>query len=372
MFANLVTRYPDLKADLGLSNAALGSAVAAYGLGALVVGLLAALIVQRWGSSRVAPVGTVLVAANLVFLVLAPAWPVLAFAFLLAGTLDVVVDVAENAHGLRVERRYRRSILNAFHGWWSVGAVAGGVMGAAAAGFGVPLVWHMAVAAVLAASIAVAASRFLLAGHDDTERLDVAGRPIGNVPTAGRLQVAGSLVAFGLVAAMAQVMEDATATWGAVYLRELGAAAAVSGLGFVALQALQTIGRLSGDRFVTRLGDRAVARVGATVAAGGMAVALAVPSTPATLVAFGAVGLGIGTFIPAGLRAADELPGLPRGVGLTLVGTVLRIAVFAAPPLIGVAADTYGLRAALIVMPVAAVVVLVLARVLPPATVRAP
>lgn len=139
----------------------------------------------------------------------------------------------------------------------------------------------------------------------------------------------------------------------------------MSGLGFVALQTFQTISRLTGDRFVTRHGDRAVARVGAALAGGAMAAALSFPSTLMTVVAFGVVGLGIGTFIPASLRAADDLPGLPRGVGLTLVGTVLRIAVFAAPPLIGLMADTYSLRAALIVMPAAALVVLLLARTLP-------
>ena len=50
-------------------------------------------------------------------------------ALLLAGALDAVVDVAQNAHGLRVQRAYGRSILNAFHGLWSVGAVTGGLPG---------------------------------------------------------------------------------------------------------------------------------------------------------------------------------------------------------------------------------------------------
>ena len=50
LFANVVPRYPDLKAELGLSNAALGSAVAAYGLGALVgnLGLGTGLIYLAW------------------------------------------------------------------------------------------------------------------------------------------------------------------------------------------------------------------------------------------------------------------------------------------------------------------------------------
>jgi MFS family permease len=151
-----------------------------------------------------------------------------------------------------------------------------------------------------------------------------------------------------------------------VYLREdLGAAAAVAGLGFIALQGMQTVGRLLGDRVVTRYGDRAVARAGAGLACAAMAAALAAPATATTVIAFGAVGLGIGTLIPASLRSADGLPGLPRGVGLSLVGTVVRIAVLASPALIGVAADAFSLRAALAAMPLAAAVVLVLTPTLP-------
>ena len=39
-FANLVPRYPEIVADLGLDNAAFGAAVAAWPLGALLSGLL--------------------------------------------------------------------------------------------------------------------------------------------------------------------------------------------------------------------------------------------------------------------------------------------------------------------------------------------
>ena len=96
-----------------------------------------------------------------------------------------------------------------------------------------------------------------------------------------------------------------------------------------------------------------------------MALALAVPTPTSTIVAFGAVGLGIGTLIPASLRAVNGLAGLPAGVGLTLVGTIERIAILVAPAVIGVAADAFGLRVGLTAIPLAAVVVLVLSRTLP-------
>jgi MFS family permease len=365
LFANVVPRLPDLKAGLQLSNTALGTAIAAYGLGALVIGLLAGVLVSRWGSARVAPLSTIGIAANLVLLGVAPSWATLAAVLLVAGALDSIADVAGNAHGLRVERVYGRSILNAQHGVWSIGAVVGGAMGAAAAGLGAPLAWHLALAAGLFGLLAVAVSRFLLAGPDDKER-----RPANPSPSDGprtrRRSLAVSLLALGGIAAMAQIMEDATSTWGAVYLRQdLGAAAVVSGLGFIALQASQTVGRLIGDRVVTRLGDRAVARIGATLAGVSMAGALLLPTVPTTILACAAVGLGIGTLIPASLRTADDIPGLARGVGLTLVGSVDRIALLVVPPLIGVVADDLGLRVGLIAMPMAAVIVLILSSSLP-------
>jgi fucose permease len=171
------------------------------------------------------------------------------------------------------------------------------------------------------------------------------------------------VLALGLIAGMAQMMEDTTAAWGGVYLREeLGAAAAVSGLGFIALQSTQTVGRLLGDRVVTRYGDRTVARAGAALAGVAMATALAFPGIVITIVAFGLVGAGIGTLIPGAMRAADRL--LPNGMGLMLVGTVLRIALFVVPPLVGVIADASSLRAALLVMPAGALLVVLLSRAL--------
>ena len=131
-YANLVPRLPEVKADLGLSNFSLGAALAALPLGALLAALSSAALIRRFGSGRVAGYGLVLLGLTLWSAAVAPNWPVLAAAFLVAGALDAVIDVAQNAHGLRVQRLYRRSILNGLHGIWSIGAVSGGLLGAAA------------------------------------------------------------------------------------------------------------------------------------------------------------------------------------------------------------------------------------------------
>jgi MFS family permease len=376
VIANIVPRYPDLVDRLDLDRVDLGVAVGAYGLGALVFGVFAGPLVHRFGSARVA-LGAVL-AATTTLAVIGTAWTGAVFvaAMVLAGTADAVADVAENTHGLRVERLLGRSVLNTMHAMWSVGAVLGGLMGSAAAALRVPLPWHLLAAAVAITAAAIVASRFLLPGPDrELEAAPAAGQVSRGQPSRRLVSALPVVLALGLVAASAQLMEDTTATWSALYLRDdLAAGAGVAGLGFVALQSAQILGRVLGDPAVTRWGDRIVARAGAAAAGAAMGVALLVPDrvgVAGTLLAFAVVGLGIGTIIPSAMRRADALPGLRAGTGLTMVSTVLRITLVVVPVLLGVTAQAAGERVALAAIPVAAVVVLVLAGVLP-ARVRRP
>lgn len=366
LYANLVPRLPEVKDELGLSNAALGAAIAAMPLGALLAGLLAPLLIQRLGSAVVASFGLVSLAVAVAAIPFAGGWAALAALFLLAGALDAIIDVAQNAHGFRVQRLYGRSIVNAFHGLWSVGAVLGGVVGSVAAGLAIPLAAHVATTSAIFSVVAVVAYRFLLRGPEDAERAETVTEPAGSRAlrnVAGRTVL--MLAALGLLAACAAFVEDAGSSWGALYLRgEVGVGAAAAGLAFVSLQVAMTIGRLTGDRVVDRFGQRRVARVGGVAIAAGMGLALAVPSLTTTLVGFALAGLGVATLVPAVMHTADELPGLPAGVGLTVVSWLLRVGFLVSPTVVGLVADAASLRVALLGVVAAGVVVAVVGRVL--------
>lgn len=364
LYANVVPRLPEVKAELGLSNSSLGAAIAAMPLGALVAGLSAAALMRRFGSARVATSGLVVLAVAVFGVAVAPTWGALAAAFLVAGALDAIVDVSQNAHGLRVQRLYRRSILNAFHGIWSIGAVAGGLIGSAAAGLDVPLAWHLGGVAVVFSTIALVVFRAMLPGADDSDRAEPAAaeahRPVRTGRSARRAALA-ALAALGVLAAGGAFVEDAGASWSALYLRtELGAAAALAGLGFVALQVAMTVGRLTGDRVVDHYGQRRVAQVGGVLIAAGLGLALAVPSIATTLVGFALAGLGVATLVPAVYSAADELPGLAGGSGLTVINWLLRIGFLVSPVVIGVLADATSLRIALLTVVAAGIVTVLL------------
>ncbi|MFF0311804.1 MFS transporter [Streptosporangium sp. NPDC004379] len=374
VFFNIVPRYPQIKADLGVSNAVFGTAVAGSPIGALLAGLLAGAAIRRFGSARTAAFGIVITALVTLAVPFVPNWVAFGGVLFFVGALDAIVDVAQNAHGLRVQRLYRRSILNSLHGLWSVGAVLGGLMGSAAAGLRLPLAIHLGISAALLSLVAVVAHRFLLPGPEDAERsgaLEPAAagdHTAGSARRADRRSFTGPavrmLAVLGVLAACGALAEDAGASWGALFLTGLHADAATAGLAVVAFQTAMTIGRLSGDRVVDRFGQRAVTRAGGALAAAGMGAALALPSVPAALAGFALAGLGVATLVPATMHTADELPGLPPGTGLTIVSWLLRGGFLLSPLLVGAVADLVGLRVGLLSVVLAGLLTIVFARVL--------
>jgi hypothetical protein len=98
-----------------------------------------------------------------------------------------------------------------------------------------------------------------------------------------------------------------------------------------------------------------------------MGFAIAIPTVPGTIAGFAAAGLGVATLVPAAMQEADELPGLRRGTGLTVVSWLMRLGFLLSPPLVGLVADAAGLRVGLLIVPIAGVAVVFLSSVLQPA-----
>ncbi|MWB97245.1 MFS transporter [Agromyces seonyuensis] len=372
IYANVIPRFPEIKAALGMSDVFYGVSVAAVPLGALLSGLAAATLIRRFGSARLAAVGSVLLAFAMLAVGLSPApWAFLAALFVV-GLLDSVTDVAQNAHGLRVQRRYGRSILNSFHAIWSLGAVAGGLMATAAIALALPLGIHLAITAVLFSTTALVALRFCLPGPDETgaEEVQEAGSAVADAAETAKAGIPPRLVAvmlgLALIAIAGTIVEDVGNSWATLYLGDsLGAPAALAATGYLSLIGFQFLGRIVGDRMVDRFGQRAVARAGGVLVALGMGLALAFPSIPSTLVGFAAAGFGVATLVPATMAAADRLPGLRPGTGLTVVTWLMRLGFLVSPIVIGAVSEATELRGSLLIVPLAGILVIALSGFLP-------
>jgi len=331
-------RVPAVKDRLGLGPGVLGLALVGLAAGGVVSLAVAGALVARLGSRPVTRVALAACCLALPLPAVAPGAPALAAALALLGAGNGALDVAMNAHGVAVEERYGRPILSSFHGLWSLGALAGATAGGLAAGAGVPPAVHLAAAGVVLLAAGLAATGWLLpAGVDRRDRGPVFARP------TRPLAVLAAIVFCGLLA------EDAAAQWSAVYLRDaLGTGAAVAAAGYAAFSLAMMAGRLTGDRWVARLGPRRFVRVAAAVASAGFGLGLAIARPAAAVVGFTLLGAGISCIVPVTFSAAARIGGTQgAGPAIAAISTVGYVGGTVGPPLIGGVAELAGLPAAL-------------------------
>jgi fucose permease len=236
-----------------------------------------------------------------------------------------------------------------FHGWWSIGALLGALAGSALAAGHVSLLASLAGAGLLGLVVVAVAQSSLLAARGE-------GGPAFARPSR-------SLLVLGGIAFASYLAEGAVADWSSVYLRdELGAAAGIAGLGYVAFTITMTTGRMGGGRVIGRLGESRTIRLSAGGGALVLAAALLTGDLVVVIVGFAALGLGLAVVVPTVLTAAAHRSG---GVGtssaLAAISTCGIAGYLIGPPLIGGLADAISLPVALGLLPLLALVIALLA-----------
>ena len=337
LFANWVSRIPAVQAERGFSHGALGMALLALGLGALVAMPLAGWSSARFGSDRVCRWTALGYCAALPVLAFVPGPAMFVLGLFCFGAVHGALDVAMNLQAVEIERRYDRPIMSSFHALFSFGGLAGALMGGWVAALGIsPRPHFLAVAAILAGSVALFIFPRLFR-RAETGEPDRSGEAESKAAFAGPSR---TLVVLGTIAFCVMMGEGAMADWSAIFLRQVtGANESIAAVGYAAFSVAMAIGRLSGDRLSQRFGPVILVRCGGLLAAGGLALVLLTGQPLLALAGFAIVGAGFATVVPQVFSAA--------GPAVAAVTTIGYLGFLIGPPLIGLAAELLGLSGAL-------------------------
>lgn len=329
---------PFVKARAGLDDAGLGLLLLCFGIGSIATMPVAGAASARLGCRPVVAAATLALCLTLPVLALASGTGTLAAVLLLFGAGMGALDCAMNLQAVAVERAAGRPMMSGFHGLYSLGCILGALAysGLAAAGLGPTGATAATVTAL--AGLALAAWPGILArsGQD-------AG-PAFAVPR-GRVLVLG-LLCFGVFLAEGMALD-----WSAVFLvRDRGFDPASGALGYAAFSATMTLGRLSGDAVVARLGGGRTVALGGLTAAAGIVLSVASPFWTGALAGYALVGLGCANIVPVLFTAAGRQTAMPAAVAVPAVTTLGYAGVLAGPALIGFVAQATSLPAAFLVV----------------------
>ena len=336
LFATWAVNIPGVRDRLHLSEAEVGLAVLAIGLGSLPTMPLTGGWTARFGSHRVTQLGVVLCMLSLLLPFVAPSLGTLVVALALLGAANGALDVAMNAQGVTVERRIARPIMSRLHASFSLGGVLGALLGTLLVGR-VPMLAHVGLVVVLTTLTGLWAGRQLLPDLPPSADETASASTMRGMGPA--VLLLGALCFLGMLA------EGANYDWAALYYRDvLGLSEGLSGIGYAAFVATMTLGRWFGDTLRQRLGDETTVRGGALLTALGLGVALLARDPLPVTLGFALSGLGLSNVVPVLYGVAGHAL---AGPGIARVATIGYTGFLLGPPAIGFIAQVVGLPAAL-------------------------
>ena len=339
-----VARIPDFKKTLNVSNGTLGASLLCVSIGVFLALRPAGRNSAKYGSQPVIFAGTIALALSLPLVGALFSLQWLWFSFFIFGFSIATQDVAMNAHAVLLEQRAGRRLMSVFHAMFSVGTLAGGILGGAFSQWKIsPLRQFLLLMVVFLIVAFFLRPQFLPANADI--------HPLEKGAKTKHPSVFWILGIFGLCAALS---EGAAGDWGGVLAREtFGATPFISTLPYIVFCSAMIIGRFSGDYLAHRFGASRVIMVGGIVSGSGLLIGLITGGIPALMLAWFLLGIGLSVVIPlmfsaAGTMATNQYAGViapsqavAKVSGISYFGFVLG------PPLIGFLADLVELRWAL-------------------------
>ena len=334
-FASWASRIPDIKHNLNLSDAALGSILFALPLGQLFTMPVSATLVTKYGSKKILTIAAPLYVIALVNLGLATAAWYLAAALFLFGVTGNMANLAVNTQGVETEKMYNRPINTTFHGVWSIAGFAGALVGLLMINLHVKPYQHFMVIMLLGWMNVFIMHKYLVVGKPAASS---AKRPFFIKPQ-------GSLLQLGIIAFFSMATEGAMFDWSGVYFKEIvRAPQSLVLLGYACFMIMMSAGRFIGDAVILKFGRKRSMQASGIIISCGMALSVIFPQIVTATIGFMMVGLGVSTNVPSVYSIAGKNEKVPPGIALAMVASVSYLGFLMGPPLIGYISALSSLR----------------------------
>ena len=361
-----VAHIPVIAEATGVGHDELGGLLLLLGGSAFVGMQICGPLIDRWGSRPLTIAAAVLLSGVIITPVLATSALTLAGALAAFGFANGCLDVSMNSQAVAVERVYRRPIMSAFHGFFSVGGLLGSGVVAVTLWAEVNVVATVGVAAIGGLILTAVTARGL------------AGREVGIVADGAPLAPARRtrwwhgvdlrrLILLAAVAFALMLAEGTAYDWSALHVVEtFGTTDAIGAIAFGAFSAAMTVSRFLIDRVSAAVGPVTVVRVGASIGLIGMLIAVVAPSSAIAVAGWTIFGIGLAGLIPQIFTAAGNLTDRAGGRSISLVVGCGYLGMLAGPAVVGFISGRTTLGTGLLAAVVALAFAIVVAGVVAP------
>jgi len=328
-----VPRFPEVKANLGLSNGQFGTLISTGTLGALGSLFFTGHIVHKFGTKVVLLANATLMTVALSSIVQTKSPTLFLFFNIILGWGISGFHIAVNAQAFDSMKRVKDLTISKLHGIWALGALTTAIIsGLIVEHIGLAL--HIGgISALMMVIIFISVSRLspvlIKPNEDEAEHL-----PIRTLITSFRVDW---LVSGGLLCAV--FLEFSAGDWSAIFAKErIGVNAGLAALPYIFFMIAMITGRLGANRITQRFHIHHTVRFLALVGGIGfltfLTIAVNIPAShkhfalAATCIAFIFAGAGSSLMAPTFYTAGNRRSSLPSAVVVGQMGVINASAVF--------------------------------------------
>ncbi|MGZ8537478.1 MAG: MFS transporter [Flavisolibacter sp.] len=334
-FASWASRIPDIKQELNLSDAALGSILLALPIGQLCTMPVSAKLVTKYGSKKILTIAACIYVVALCNIGLAAAPWQLALSLFLFGIIGNMANISVNTQAVEAEKLYDRPIMTSFHGAWSIAGFAGALVGLLMINLHIIPVYHFLVILLLIWTNVFFNHRHLVQGKPEASKIK---RPFFVKPE-------GSLLQLGIIGFCSMATEGAMFDWSGVYFKDIVLAPqSLVVLGYASFMVMMALGRFVGDTIIASIGRKRLLQYSGIVISTGMAISVAFPFLITATIGFMMVGIGVSGIVPSLYSVAGKNEKVSAGMAIAMVSSVSYFGFLMGPPLIGYISELSSLR----------------------------
>ncbi len=363
-----VPRFPEVKANLGLTNGEFGSIVSMGAIGNLVALLTVGHLVHKYGARWILHIGSFLLGISLVFLTHSTSSLLFLIFIIIQGGAISAFHISINSQGFHFQDRTKKQIITLLSGFWSSGALISSII----AGFLVDRVALGTYTNVLSLFCFTLMTYIIirispnLVKADENPDSDHRVRDMFKGFSIDK-QVSAALL-------LVIMLEYAVSDWAAIFVKEdMKIAGGIHTLPYILFTLAMIIGRLNLHNLLPHysidyLVIRASLLSGLSFIAGILAVSV-VGTTNKTLViiilsiSFTLAGLGSSFLGPSVMNAANTRSKFPSSVVIGQIGVINIILVFVVRWIIAWTAQATSLTIALLIPSVMLLTVPYLAKI---------
>lgn len=335
-FSTWASRIPDIRVAMGLSEADLGTVLFAIPIGQLFIMPFSGKLANKYGSHNTAAIGVLLYIVALIGLGLSTERLHLMLALFFFGMFSNLANISVNTQGIHAEGLFRRAIMSAFHGAWSVAGFTGALLGLVMLAFKLSPLEHFFIVAALIILIVILQYKYLVkvkAVEPLQNKRKIFSRPDP------------ALLWLGVMAFCCMLSEGIMFDWSGIYFKDVvGASGSLVILGYASFMVMMAAGRFLGDKVIQRVGRKRSLIISGCMISIGLYMAVLLPHLITATIAFMIVGLGVATVVPSIYSLAGRTLNVAPSIALQTVSSVSFLGFMLGPPLIGYVAHATSLR----------------------------